>query len=353
MDLKRHVSFVDCPGHDTLMATMLTGAAVMDTAMMIIASNMECPQPQTREHLAAVEIMQLNNILILQNKIDLIFKNENAAQTNYQQIKKFVVGTRAELSPVVPISAQNGYNIDYLLQYLCEYVPMPMRDLTSAPQMMIIRSFDINRPGSKIDELKGGVIGGSILKGVLKVGDDIEIRPGFVQRNPETGQFVCTPLITKVVSLKAEENDLLYAIPGGLIAVGTLLDPSLTKDNRLVGSLIGHPGALPDIYQEVDIEYYLLNRLVGVMNQSGKSEENQIVKLAISEELTINIGSTSCLGKVVSLNIAPNKPSVKIAKIALGRPACASPEDKVTLSRKFVTNWRLIGWGTIKSGRTI
>jgi translation initiation factor 2 subunit 3 len=66
MKLVRHVSFVDCPGHDILMATMLNGAAVMDAALLLIAGNEPCPQPQTSEHLAAVEIMQLKNIIILQ-----------------------------------------------------------------------------------------------------------------------------------------------------------------------------------------------------------------------------------------------------------------------------------------------
>lgn len=75
MELVRHVSFVDCPGHDILMSTMLTGAAVMDAALLIVAGNMSCPQPQTAEHLAAVDIMKLKHILIIQNKIDIIFKD--------------------------------------------------------------------------------------------------------------------------------------------------------------------------------------------------------------------------------------------------------------------------------------
>ncbi|KAI5298791.1 hypothetical protein KEM55_002928 [Ascosphaera atra] len=69
--LLRHVSFVDCPGHDILMSTMLSGAAVMDAALLLIAGNESCPQPQTSEHLAAIEIMKLNHIVILQNKVDL------------------------------------------------------------------------------------------------------------------------------------------------------------------------------------------------------------------------------------------------------------------------------------------
>lgn len=350
MELVRHVSFVDCPGHDILMATMLTGAAVMDAALLIVASNMECPQPQTSEHLAAVEIMQLNRIIILQNKVDLIYDKPEAATKNYTQIRNFIVGTKAEHSPIIPISAQYNYNIDYLLQYIVEYIPMPLRDLSSSPKMIIIRSFDVNKPGCAINDLQGGVAGGSIVKGVLKVGDEIEVRPGNTQKNPETGKFICTPILTEIVSLKAEDNPLLYAIPGGLIAVGTLLDPSLAKADGLVGNIIGCPGDLPEIYDELEIEYYLLKRLVGVVSQSssGDVNQNQIDKLGQGEVLMINVGSTGCGGKVTVVN-----PAQKTTRIKLIRPVCTSPGEKVTLSRKFMNNWRLIGWGTIKSGKVI
>jgi translation initiation factor 2 subunit 3 len=101
--LERHISFVDCPGHDILMATMLNGAAVMDAALLLVAGNESCPQPQTSEHLAAVEIMRLDNIIILQNKVDLV-KSE-AAQQQQEEIRKFVAGTVAGDAPIIPISA--------------------------------------------------------------------------------------------------------------------------------------------------------------------------------------------------------------------------------------------------------
>lgn len=66
------------------MATMLTGTAVMDAALLLIAGNMDCPQPQTSEHLSAVDIMQLNHIIILQNKIDLVYSQKGAALQNYK-----------------------------------------------------------------------------------------------------------------------------------------------------------------------------------------------------------------------------------------------------------------------------
>lgn len=116
--LVRHVSFVDCPGHDILMATMLNGAAVMDAALLLIAGNESCPQPQTSEHLAAIEIMKLKHIIILQNKIDLV--KEGQAKEQYEQIVKFVQGTVAEGAPIIPISAQLKYNIEVMRYQLTE-----------------------------------------------------------------------------------------------------------------------------------------------------------------------------------------------------------------------------------------
>lgn len=166
MELVRHVSFVDCPGHDILMATMLNGAAVMDAALLLIAGNEPCPQPQTSEHLAAVEIMQLKNIIILQNKIDLV--KEDVARQGYEQIRSFVAGTVAGDAPIIPISAQLKYNVDLLCGTIVNRIPVPLRDFRSSPRLIVIRSFDVNKPGEEVRGLKGGVAGGSILQGVLK-----------------------------------------------------------------------------------------------------------------------------------------------------------------------------------------
>ncbi len=129
MELLRHVSFVDCPGHDILMATMLNGAAVMDGALLLIAANESCPQPQTSEHLAAVEIMRLKHIIILQNKIDLI--SESVAANQHEAITSFIQGTIAEGAPVVPISAQLKYNVDAVCEYIVKKIPVPVRQATS------------------------------------------------------------------------------------------------------------------------------------------------------------------------------------------------------------------------------
>lgn len=346
MLLLRHISFVDCPGHDNLMAIMLTGAAVMDAALLLIAGNMPCPQPQTSEHLAAVDIMDLNRIIILQNKIDLVFNREGEAMNNYQQIRNFIRGTKAENSPIIPISAQFKYNVEVVLQYLVSYIPVPMRDLTSNPRFMIVRSFDVNKPGCPIEKLTGGIAGGSILAGVLKVGDEIEIRPGICSKNPETNEVTYTPIVSTVVTMRTEDNELLYAIPGGLIAVGLKVDPFLTKRDALVGNLMGHRGLLPEIFITLQIKYSLLRRLIGVRSESSNTSNDSIQKIAKDETLMINVGTTSMGCKVTGVNSAEG-----VIKVELTKGVCTSVGDKVALSRRINNKFRLIGWGEIVKGK--
>ena len=339
--LLRHVSFVDCPGHDILMSTMLSGAAVMDAALLLIAGNESVPQPQTSEHLAAIEIMKLDKIIILQNKVDLM--REESALQHYESIAKFVRGTPAAKSPIIPISAQHKLNIDAVLDALVHTIPVPSRDFTQRPYMMIIRSFDVNKPGAGIDELKGGVAGGSILHGVLKLGDEIEIRPGIITRD-DKGALQCKPIFSRIVSLNSESNELNYAVPGGLIGVGTRIDPTLCRADRLVGQVLGLKGHLPAIYSEIEVNFYLLKRLLGVRTADGK--QAKVAKLTKNEILMVNIGSTSTGAKVSAIK-------QDAAKLSLTSPACTNIGEKIALSRRIEKHWRLIGWATITAGVTL
>ena len=146
--------------------------------------------------------MKLDHMIILQNKVDIIFKDTDKSKLNYKQIKKFMKDTRCKNAPIIPISAQMGYNIDAVLEAITE-IPMPKRNLVTPAKMIIIRSFDVNKPGTEIDALTGGVVGGSILEGVLKVGMEVEIRPGTIFKH-SNDNFKCTPIRTRITSLQAE-----------------------------------------------------------------------------------------------------------------------------------------------------
>ncbi|CAM6076732.1 unnamed protein product [Sphagnum tenellum] len=337
--IKRHVQLI---GHDILMATMLNGAAIMDGALLLIASNESCPQPQTSELLAAVEIMKLKHIIILQNKIDLI--QESVAINQHESIQMFIKGTIADGAPLVPISAQLKYNIDVVCEYIVKKIPIPVRDFVSTPKMIFIRSFDVNKPGAEVEEIKGGVAGGSILRGVLRVGQKIEVRPGITTKD-DSGGIKRTPIFSWIVSLFAEKNELQFAVPGGLIGVGTTIDPTLTQADSLVCQVLGEVGELPDVFVELEVNFFLLCQLLGV-GTKGTEKQGKVSKLTKSEVLMLNIGSMSTGARVIAVKN-------DLAKLQLTTPVCTSKEEKVALSRRVEKHWPLIGWGKIQAGAVI
>lgn len=327
----RAISFVDAPGHEALMATMLSGAAIMDGAILVIAADEPCPQPQTREHLAAAEIIGIKNIVIVQNKVDIV--DEKRARDSYMEIKNFVKGTVAENAPIIPVSAQRMVNIDVLIQAMEEFIPTPPRDETKPPLMYIVRSFDVNKPGTPLEKLEGGVIGGTIIQGKFVVGEEVEIRPGI---SIEEGKNVYHPLVSEIVSLHAGGKNVKEAHCGGLVGVGTLLDPSFSKADGLTGNMVGRKDALPPTQSDLTLETHILERAVGT------KELAKIENINIGETLLLHVGAAITVGKVTS--IKKNATMIKLT-----RPVCAQTGSRVALSRKMTGRWRLIGYGVLRS----
>ena len=330
-ELLRVVSFVDAPGHETLMAVMLSGAAIMDGAILVIAANEKCPQPQTREHLTALDIAGIKNIVIVQNKIDLV--SEKNALKNYEQILKFIKGTCAENAPIIPVSSHHDINIDVLIKSMEEHIPTPRRDLNKPPLMYIARSFDINKPGANPNNLRGGVIGGSIIQGILKTGEDIEIAPG--RRIEIEGRKTIERIITNIDSLFTGGKSVKEANPGGLIAVGTSLDPARTKSDSFVGRVVGKPQEMPDILTDFSLSINLLKRVVGTI------EEKNVEPIKTNEPLMLTIGTATTVGIVSEFH--GDKISVK-----LKLPVCANEGQRIAISRRIDGRWHLIGYGEIE-----
>lgn len=330
-ELLRVVSFIDAPGHETLMAVMLSGASLMDGAILLIAANEVCPQPQTREHLTAMEIAGIKNIVIVQNKIDLV--SEKIAEKNYNEIRDFIKGTCAENAPIIPVSAHHDVNIDVLIQAIEERIPTPKRDLSKDPLMYVARSFDVNKPGAKPEELKGGVIGGSLLQGRFKVGDEIEIAPG--RRVEKEGRQHWERITTNITSIMTGGRLVKEAGPGGLLAIGTTLDPALTKADAFVGKIVGKPGALPSPEDTLRLKVHLLERAVGTV------DEKKVEPIKAQEPLMLTVGTATTVG------ITSEAYSDKIA-VNLKIPVCPFPNQKVAVSRRVEGRWRLIGYGAIQ-----
>jgi translation initiation factor 2 subunit 3 len=330
-ELQRIVSFVDSPGHETLMATMLSGAAIMDGALLVVAANEDAPQPQTKEHLMALGIIGVDKIVIVQNKIDIV--DPKQADENYRQILAFVKGTVAEGAPIVPVSAHHEVNLDVLLMMIQTVIPTPKRDEAKPPKMFAARSFDVNQPGIPPDKIVGGVLGGSLIQGRLRVGEEIEISPG---RQVTVGNRTeWKNLTTSVRSLHSGGGPRKDVRPGGLIAVGTNLDPALTKSDGLVGRVVGPPGTLPEVLQKMSVEVTLLERVVGVV------DDLKVEGIKTSEPLMVSVGTATTVGVVTSAR--ENR-----ADMALKIPVVAEPGQRVAVSRRIGGKWRLIGHGVIK-----
>lgn len=299
----------------------------MDGAVLVVGANEPVPQAQTAEHLMALDIIGIENIVVAQNKIDLV--DNDTARENYQQITEFVEGTVAEDAPVVPVSAQQEVNMDLLMQAIEEHIPTPERAPDADPRMQVARSFDINRPGTTFEDLSGGILGGSLVRGRLHTDDEIELRPG--REFEEGGQSEYRPVTTTVRSLQAGEDLLDEVGPGGLLGVGTGLDPALTKGDSLAGQVAGPPGSLPPTWESFTIEVELLDRLVG---------GEDIDPINTGEPLMLTVGTATTVGAVASARDDE-------CEVNLKRPVCAESGAKIAISRRVGTRWRLIGVGTL------
>jgi translation initiation factor 2 subunit 3 len=314
--LVAHLSWVDCPGHEAFLATMLGGASIMDTACLIVAANQEnIPQPQTLEHLIAAELMGLERIAVIQNKLDLL--TEPAALANRTKITAFTADSCAESAPLFPISAQHCWGVNRVLDWVMS-LPPPERNLAEPARMTCVRSFDVNRPGPITTEsapLAGAIIGGTLDQGVVAVGDWLEIRPGILRRGPD-GEMITQPVLTRVRGIRCEQTELPYAIPGSLIAIATDLDPGLSTANGMVGQRIGVPGTLPPIVGQLDLRFYKLKR-----------DKHEFGKHRVGDRVRICSNVMTVMGTITDME------DKKYITVKLERPLCVGKGERVGILR--------------------
>lgn len=291
---------VDAPGHRYLMKNMISGAAVMDSAILVVDSTQDAGLVQTVEHLTAAEIVGIDNyIAIAQNKVDLLLddrKCREKLQHNHSQIVEMVRNTNAntEWTPVLPtsFSPANQINVKLLLQQIVERGNASDNKLYSQYPLFIhcVRSFDINKP-NPVTTIKGGVIGGSIMCGTLKIGDQIEIRPGV--QGPD-GKYI--PLVTTVTSLFTGRTQLTEAHPGGLIGIGTTLDPLFTRSDAMVGMCAGYPGKLPTPTTTLYLDVKLLDNSIG----HDYELQTKVAKMSRKDDYELSVGSATVHAKFIA-----------------------------------------------------
>jgi translation initiation factor 2 subunit 3 len=281
--------------------------------------------------------MGLRDVIVLQNKIDLC-ESRQEIEDHYRAICDLTDKYECTRdSVVVPISAQLGYNIDAVLQMLAEVIPQPRPRHQDHLRMTVVRSFDVNKPGASFTELKGGVAGGTIHEGTLQLGDVIEIRPGLIVQ--QGGRKMYKPLQSTVTSLFSEQQSLEQAQAGGLIGVGTMLDPSLARADGLLGQVIGLADHMPPV---VDALIVNVTRIQMFDQERIEFENGQIVML--------HIGASSIKAKIVEKK-TKNKEKLTLE---LQMPVCVNlDEDRITASVQVLKSWRLVGFASIVNGREV
>lgn len=298
-DLKTHISFVDTPGHHVLIGTMLKGTSVMDYAIVVESiTNESMPEKQTQEHMQIINQCGKEVKYICMNKIDVLIKKD------IKGIKSRMNELEKKLNiPVIPITGTHGINIDVVLEQLCNLEVN--HNYQDTFKMIITRSFNINKPGIKLQDLKGSVIGGSIINGSINEEDEVIILPFRVENN------VCHPLKTKIKNIKSGDVELKNAISGGLIGIETCLDSSLGKNDGLAGNIV------------FKYEDYVNKKLdIGIYKNIEVCIDNFDMK---NKKFIVNTNSQSVLGKIISYEN-------NILNIELEKELCLSSDDKIILS---------------------
>jgi translation initiation factor 2 subunit 3 len=143
------------------------------------------------------------------------------------------------------------------------------------------------------------------------------------------------PIFTYISTLMSGNSSVEEVGPGGLVGVGTLLDPSLSKADNLVGSIVGKPKTLPATRTELKLKVTLLERVVGT------KEMQKVEHIKARENLMLVVGSSVTVGTVSAAYS-------DAAQLLLKRPVCVEQGARVAISRMLAGRWRLIGYGFVQ-----
>mmetsp|Transcript_158277 Transcript_158277/g.288573 ORF Transcript_158277/g.288573 Transcript_158277/m.288573 type:complete len:1871 (-) Transcript_158277:101-5713(-) len=355
------VSFIDCPGHSEYMATMLSGASSFDAVLLVAAANQPCPSPQAAAHLAAIKASGrcvAGRVAVIQTKAELaaadLEEHASAAQIRLK-------GTVAENAPFLPIAALQQKGLDAVVMWLASLPERPLATRRALPRMHALRSFPGNSPGTGAStELEGGLIGGSLARGTVRIGDVVEIRPGHICEAEDKQQwgksitrrsFKVQPLQTPVVRIRSGDTPLSRAVSGGLVSLCTELAPSMCAGDKMAGCVVGLPGTLPPIWEVLhltNIASISLGTSTSVNCDENEdqddSEEHLADRAKMEKEVAreqrlltgdwvrLTVGSACIEAYVTRARLKAN-----FLEVNLSVPLCAAKGDMVAIEKQMET----------------
>lgn len=327
--LVNHISFVDSPGHQNLILTMMGSVSLMKGAIIVVSAAESIKiKPQLIQHLAAAKLAKIDKLIICFNKLDLITKDK--ALQRKEELDNLLEELDIKPYIIIPTFLSRGFGISNVLKYIMEVFNPDIinKDIEETKTFFrITRSFDINKPGTDWSDIKGGVIGGGLISGTLNINDEIEIRPGIYSKDKDKINY--QSIFTKIISLETDNIKLNNIIPGGLIGVGTNIDPYYCKNDMLNGNVIGKVGQLPPVYVDFELDYIELKDFGGVWT----SPKN-------GDAVFLQIGHISVEGRLAKIN--KNK-----MKFILSKPVCVEPNTSILVCRKDNGILKIVGYGTI------
>jgi elongation factor Tu len=279
---KRHYCHVDCPGHADYIKNMITGAAQMDGAILVVAAD-DGPMPQTREHILLARQVQVPRIMVALNKVDLVDDPEllDLVEMEVRDLLKKYNFPGDEI-PIVRLSALKSLEcgcgkrdcqwcgaIWKLLDAVDEYIPLPQREKDKPFKMPIEDVFSIKG--------RGTVPTGRVERGMIKAGDEVEI-VGL----KETRKVVA-------VSLEMFHKTMNEAEAGD--AVGVLLR-GIDRDEIERGQVLAKPNTVKP-HTEAEVEVYILTKEEGGRHTpffNGYKPQFYIGTLDVTGEITLPEG---------------------------------------------------------------
>ena len=343
--LVHHLSFVDCPGHHELILTMLGSINLMSGVIVVVsAAEPISKKPQLLQHLAAVKIAKFDRVslgsdgfasrvIVILNKLDLVSKE--VALERKHELEKLLRKLDIRPKVIIPTCLNKKIGVEWVLHEIMNVFPpqLTKNDILMNKKQLhfgVTRSFDVNRSGIMYNQVIGGVIGGSLLSGNLESGTRIEIRPGIIGKTRD-GQMNCIPIKTTVLSIQSDKEKLMKISSGGLMALGTDIDPFYCKDDNLAGNYIGLEGDMPHVYNSIEMNCILTNDFDG----DWEPKNNDIVNL--------QIGTLSIDSKVKRFN-------KETIEFLLSRPVCVNEGSLILISIKRNKSIRLVGYGNLIGG---
>ena len=333
--LVHHISFVDCPGHQELILTMMSSVSLMKGAIVVIsAADSISNNRQLVQHLTAAKISGLDKrLIVIFNKLDLC-THEKAIERK-EELDELLTKLNIKPQYIIPTALNKKIGLSNVVKAIMEVFPPELYDscLNETTEFRITRSFDINKPGTNWDEMSGGVFGGSLLTGSIKLGDEIEIRPGQYAKKKD-GSFNVIPITSIVNSIQTDKINIDILYPGGLTAIGSDIDPYYCKDDKLTGAVVGIKGTLPPVYQEIVIN-------ITICNDFGSNwipKCNDIVYLQIG-----NVNTEALLVDIKDIDF----------KFKLSKPVCISDDSLIIICRNINNIIVIVGFSRLVSSKCV